>query len=303
LNKIIDYVLKAVITLIVSGGGYQLFDGRWFGANILNSYLRHRHVGLVSAVSDDLYREWGSNSVQFSLSQLSTVAIFLSVFLLFGLVAQVMFKPNVAAELGVPAAAYASLKKRIRLKYMRLYYWLTLIIFLSLTGIYFFMPLGYGLALVFVLIALPCALYLLLYSKDILQGGFVERFVCACLLVLLVASLVEWPVLYGREAFSPEFPSVTLANQSPDSCSAELRKGPIFLAWPSKDKTHNQFLRVCFDGAGDRFIDFFESGDAYRVGGRDSLTRVLLAFVPPVSDEEGKKAIADAETKLKALFR
>lgn len=298
LNKILDYVLKAAISLVVGRGGYEIFDGRWFGSAIFSSYLRQRHVDLTSPVSDDLYRDWGSSSVQFSLSHVSSVAMLLTVVLLFGLFAHVIFKPYVAPELASPAVAHPSFKRRVWSRYLCSYHWFTLLIIVLLTCIYFFVPLGYGLGLDLVLIGLPSALYLFLYSKDIVQGVFLERFVWTCLLLLLVASLIQWPALYGRTVFSPEFFTVTLPNQNPDTCSAELRKGPIFLAWRAKDKAHSQLCRLCFDASGDRFIDFFESGD-FQVVKKANLTSTIDSFVPPVSVEEGNKAIAEAEKALK----
>lgn len=303
MNKLLDYVLKAVISLVVGRGSYEIFDGRWFGSGIFSSYLHQRHVDLTSPVSDDLYREWGSNSVQASLSQVSSVAMLMSLLLLFVLVAHVIFKPSVSTQLGSPSNAHSGFKGLVFLTYLRSYHWFTLLIVVSLTCIYFFMPLGHGLGLGLLLIGLPSALYLFLYSKDILQGAFLERFVWTCLLLLLVVSLIEWPSLYGRTIFSPEFFAVTLPSQNPDTCSAQLQKGPIFLALRSKDKAHNEFFRMCFDDAGDRFIDFFESGDSYQVSKKANLTNVIDSFVPPVSDTEGDKAIADALKKLQGHTR
>ena len=90
LNKIVNYILKAIATVLVSSTGYQLFDGKWFGQAIFSSYLIQQDVTILTPPAwDDLYSALGSDSLTHSISNISAFSLLLSLALMLALLAHV----------------------------------------------------------------------------------------------------------------------------------------------------------------------------------------------------------------------
>ena len=276
-----------------------MFEGSWFGEAIFDSYLRERKLALLTQPAlDRLYRDWGSGSVSLSLAEISAVKILVVLLLLLGLAAHVFYKPGVAKALKTVEGR----RLPVRL-YLRGYHFFTLGFFLLLVCLFVLWPVKFGLVALAILIVVPGTVYLLLYSRDIVQGTYLERLVYFCLFVFLLQALLGWPYLYGRRAFQPEFYLVHIPGAEPDHCDpAKLLKGPSFLAYEDEREKRKLFFRVCFEQDGDKLLDFFEYPGTYRVVGKESLSKVLADFVPPVSSSEAARALSEAQKQLGAML-
>lgn len=302
MNRALEYVLRGFVTLLVGG---QLFTGRWYGESIFRSYLKSQNLSLIQGGSEDLYGIWGYASVPSSLLHLSGFGLIIGVAALLLFTGHVLYKRELSTR--TPQSNQVqNWKEEVYRSYVRWYHTVSLLLILMLMCIFFVMPLKDGLAVVLIVFALPAALYLLLYSSDMVSGNFRDRFLYTCFLLSLAVAMAGWPARYGREVFDPEFSVVSwnepsaVANASIDHCGSELQKGPIFLANAKSGNKSPLFLRVCFDHGGRKFIDFFEHSDTYQVTGQQKLTDTLRAFVPPVSSADANQAISDVRNVLGA---
>lgn len=296
LTKILEYVLKAIPGALLTGTGYQFFDGRWFGQAIFNSYLLQQSVSVLTPpATDDLYSALGSQSLTGSIGQVSAVGLLLSVILLLALVAHVLAKKSIAAANAAPAPGGSAMDRISRL-YVTHYFFITLGIFGVLVSLFVLAQLRVALVVLLVLITVPAALYLVVYSKDAMNGMFVERFVWVSLLIVLLISLFGWPYLYGRRLYDPSFVLATTGTAAPDHCDGQqLSKGPIYVAADNGSKT--LFFRMCFRPPDSRYIDFFSyDGPQTRIG-TDRLSLVLTNFVPPPAVPGTLDALRDQLTR------
>lgn len=296
LEKIIGWALRMVTTVLVGGTGYQLFDGRWFGETIFNTYLqRHAVIVLTRPSNDELYGIFAAQSVPLAMENSSGALIFFSLVLLLALFAHVISKPTVAklraalqpeqVPRRVPRTRgeWKSVIRFAWCMYVKFHEFGTLCLFLALICLFFFWPFSRGLAIAFLLITIPSALYLLIYSSDISRGEFSERFAYACAFVMLVVAVIGWPRLYGQRYFDPDF-ALASSSGSPDHCDEnQLFKGPTFVAFEKGDEL--LLFRLCFSKTGEKkYVDFFSTkGQQVNKLGSGKLSFVLKTFVPPVA--------------------
>jgi len=298
LGRSLDVLVKAVVGLVVARGGYQAFEGSWFGQVIFDSYRREHGLALLSPPAlSQVYREWGSGSVSVPLAELSAVKLLLAVLVLLGLAAHIVYKPSITQ-----AGERARRPSRLLSAYCRCYHVLTVVMFALLLCLFLLWPAKFALVVLALLIVAPGTLYLLLYSRDLLQGNYLDRLAYICLLFVVAATLICWPYLYGHRVFQPEFYVVHLAGAEPDHCDpSRLHRGPVFLAWQEDGEKRKLFFRVCFEQDGDKLLDFFEYPGKHKVVGKESLSTVLADFVPPVPRADGSKAVRDTAKLLEEL--
>src|SRR5262245_18587133 len=95
-DKLVDWALKGLSTVLFAGSGVGFANGTWFGERIFSAYLNKegiRRYGVPS--SDVLYRAWGSKDI-FSAFDSSTQGMLLVLFLsLILLMAHVLFKGQI----------------------------------------------------------------------------------------------------------------------------------------------------------------------------------------------------------------
>lgn len=293
-EKIVAGALRAVTTLILGSGGYQLFDGRWYGETIFRAYLQSRTLDILTApTTTDLYGLFAAQSVPGSLRDASGLLVLL--FLLVGLIvlAHIISKPNIEKLADTfqrpPLPRAIPLSRADRRAAVRFIQWIyveyqplvTLLLFMILTGLFFAWPFRSGLALAFLIAVIPAALYLLLYPSDLSKGEFLDRFAYVGILAMLVVSLFGWPQLYGTAVFDPDFPIVSAPGAQDHCDEARLFKGPSFVAYESADAA--TMFRVCFDRTGEKkYVDFFSGGKEQMSRlGRAKLSEVIATFVKP----------------------
>lgn len=302
-EKVVAGVLRALTGLIIGSGSYQLFDGHWFGETIFRAYLQSRTLDILTAPSStEMYGLFAAQSIPVSLQ--GATFLMIAGFFFVGLVvlAHVMSKPTIAAlaptferprkpAAGAGKTAQAGrglrtsaerLVQYIQFIYVTYQPLVTLLLFVTLTGLFFGWPFKDGLALVFLIAVVPAALYLLLYPTDLSKGGFLDRFTYVGVLALLVVTLFGWPQLYGTAVFDPDFPIVSAASNLDHCDDAQLLKGPSFVAFEKANEV--LLFRVCFDRSGQRkYVDFFGTGSQPLTRlGRAKLSDVIATFVRPV---------------------
>lgn len=295
LEKVVSAVLRTLTTALVGGTGYQLFDGRWFGETIFNAYLQQQTVVLLTPpATDELYSAFAAQSLPQAMQNTNAALVFVSVVLLLLLFAHVVSKPTVAklrATLqavrrprSVPRtrADWKRTMSFVRSTYVRFHELGTVCLFLALTSLFLFWPFNRGLAIAFLLLTIPAALYLFVYPADISRGEFSERFVYVCVFALLVVAVLGWPRLYGQRHFDPAFAVASSGGGGLDHCDENLLlKGPTFVAFEKADE--QVLFRLCFDKTGqNKYLDFFSSkGQPLTKVGYGNLRLVIKAFVPP----------------------
>ena len=285
LEKVVAFVLRSFAGIIVTSGGYQLFDGHWFGEAIFHSYLRGQSaLVLTNPVTTEMYGRFAAQSIPDSLRETSGALVVFLVAVGLLVVAHVVSKPTVAAaapdieKQPVPTAV----GRRIAYAYFVYQPLFTIVLFVVLAGLFFAWPSRNGLALVFLIASIPAAMYLLFYATDLTKGVFLERFAYVSVLVLLVMVLFGWPQRYGRSGFDPLFPVATVPGTSDHCNNAKLQKGPTFIAFEGADET-TTFLQICFNPAsGRRVVDFYSvKGPQGPKDEPTSLTEALRLFVLP----------------------
>jgi hypothetical protein len=283
LSKLFDYALKAIPTLLMSGTGYQLFDGRWFGQTIFGAYLATLQVQMLTPPSSaQLYSALGSQSLTDSARNISGGSVLLVIAGVLVLVAHVLYKSTAKAARAsrVPPPPRRAILQTVRARYVRHYHLVTLAIFAVLLSLFIAAKFTAALVVLLVLIAAPATLYLALYSKDATGGTYVERFVWVFLLVCLMVTLAAWPYQYGRRVYTPSFATASFSGDIPDHCDGQrLQKGPTFAVTDLPGD--EQFFRLCFGAGQDIYIDFFSYAGAAVFSGRDPLARVVGEFEAP----------------------
>ena len=306
IKKLVDYLLKSLVALLVGSSGYQALDGRWFGQEIFSSYLKRWHdVDLVGEpVLTSLYSRWGYQSFSASLSTVGPRTILLSMLVALGLLAHILFKPTLSTALKGPSG-----HSRWMAAYVRYYHGFTLGFFSMLLSSYLLWPVASGLVVLLILLVIPAAGYLLMYSPDVTKGEFLDRFVYACVFLFLLVAIFEWPYQYGARLFELRLDSVNLAVNADDPglCdNVKLHKGPVFLAYESATEATSRkvmLIRVCFDDKGARFLDFFPYEQTITINGKQSLSLVLTNFQIPVNPVAAKQAVTDVQAQITALVK
>ena len=222
------------------------------------------------------------------------VDLLLSLLLLIGLIAHILFKPS----LGAARQKLGSHRWPIRF-YLRCYHALTLAFLSLLLCLFVLWSVKSGLIILLILIVVPSIAYLFMNSRDLTKGTFMERFVCVCLLLFLAVGLIGWPHLYGKRVFEPKFFEVTFAGDRPNRCDqSRYKTGPVLLAYQKNGK--EMFCQICL-GDDTKYIHFFDHSGAKPLGGGEvTLSSVATHFVPPVQRGEGEEAIADIREQLRA---
>jgi hypothetical protein len=258
IEKITNGVIRSVTGLVVTSGGYQLFDGHWYGEAIFGAFLNRMAVEMLTAPGgSELYSLVAFHSVPASLQLSTFLSVVLFTLAMMALIAHVIGKPNVAqlaksvgrpASIAFPPKSKADAKRlALLMKYLYVNYQalVTLAVFMFLVAIFFRWSFSGGLALAFLLIVIPAVLYLLLYPNDLSRGTFLERFAYIGLLGILITTLLGWPQLYGAGVFDPTFPIASGVTNLDHCDEARLQRGPSFVAFenavgcgaPSEERT------------------------------------------------------------------
>ena len=192
LNRVLDSLIKGVVGVIMTGSGYWVFEGRWFGQMIFSSYLTEWKFSLLGQPPlDDSYRVWGSQSIPLSFHEITIFMVPLSLFLLLGLLAHVLYKSSVAERLQTVQSRHPA--KRV---YLRHYHFFTFGFFFLLACLFLLWSMKSGLVVLLILLLVPITFYLVRYSRDLLKGTFPERLVYASLFLL-------WSMKSGLFPFLP----------------------------------------------------------------------------------------------------
>lgn len=210
-EKIVGWVVRTVGAALFAFGGSQLLGGEWFGRLIFTSFSKTLSIHLLNAHEIDagLYQGWATQIVisaqpdQFGMREIAVIVVLLA------LVGHVVAKDNIHQVSEISAAS------KIKSLYRRHYFHLTFgTFFVLLVSQMMWVETSSQLLAIYLLIAVPILLYVVMHYKDILQVGFLGRFMCLSLSAIFLISTVILPQVFGSRMFDLSLRSVTIPKAS-----------------------------------------------------------------------------------------
>jgi len=213
-NRVIDAVVKGVVTAVTGGGIAQVFGvfGVWFGRLLISAYAQTLSLVFVDDrfITRDLYAEWSRNVFVSSFAENLGIRAGILLLVLLGAVFHVLYKRKVAAATSAPSS------NRLLVRYyVRFYFAITVALFLA--GVVALNVIHSSLLLVavFILLVIPQGTYVILYSRDLVRGTLKEQFCFVSMLLFFALSLLLLPHGYGKWAFDLALRPVTaIAGES-----------------------------------------------------------------------------------------
>ena len=218
-EKVLTFVLRLGAAILTGGGLLTFTNGAWIGRLMISSFEQHTNTSILEKhlISDDLYREWGSEILFGAAPGAIGFSAFIYLVLILLLVGHVLYKAAVC-EGHVPVfkahGRLASLARALCGVYVKHYHLLTLALMLALGLVLFAAPTKEALVTRFLLFAVPVTLYLVYYVKDMRSSSFQERFLYFANLVLFCAAAFALPSVFGQHFFNIEMRQLPLKTDA-----------------------------------------------------------------------------------------
>lgn len=291
-EKVLNAILKGLPTLIGGTGLWQFFaGGTWFGQLILSGFCASISLQLLDApaAAASLYQQYSGNLI---LGGATTNRSPLHLVML--LLIAIVWLAHVIFRAGLEARAEQPPPSRLAALYIRFYFPLTILAAVIFLGVAFGVPREFwfgGLVLMFIV---ATSAYLIMNTKDAIEGSFWPRLTYLTLLLLLVYAFVAFPAAYGRRVFELELQSADLAANA----TYEPRPGERFYVLNAAQSLYGT-IGWYGDRWGLRILDpelatSFVPGDKF-----DKLRELIPELLPPNAAEVGADAIRAFEEQLK----
>jgi len=198
---IVNGVIR-VVTATFAGGGLVSMSTSWVGKSAYSSLLHDHGVFASADVPEKLFAKWSEQVLLPDNPALTFSLLLLPLLLMLG---HVLYRPDLDREDETP-------RRRLPRLYASLYFPLTLVLFfLFMVGMVTAPSRSVHLAFFF-LLAVPAAVFLVLYCRDIQCTGFKARFTWASVALLFVVALVLMPQVQGQRFFNPQVKQMQLTE-------------------------------------------------------------------------------------------
>lgn len=189
-EKIVSTIIRVGVTALTGTGLAGVFSTTWIGRRAYESFRDSLDVLYLPhpPLPDEVFQTLTTQVLLPPGVEVGLTFLMIVIALLLAVVAHVLYRKHLQEASG----------GRLRSLYRRYYFALTLLLTLTLTVAVAAPPTAGVLRVCWALLALTGGLYLLLYVKDVQQGGFVPRFIWIALALLFVVDLLLLPRVHGQ---------------------------------------------------------------------------------------------------------